>query len=87
MDGDGEREVGARDAQLPLEAVEPGDAEGLAGEEVEKDQEPDNGLAAVTTLRFWSCGFLVRSVLTMMIMSSFRTSLISAGSIFAEAPE
>lgn len=51
MDGDGEGEIGARDAQLFLEAVEPGDAEGLAGEEVEKDQEPNDGLVAVSTSR------------------------------------
>lgn len=87
MDGDGEGEVGARDSQLAFEAVEPGDAEGLAGEEVEEDQEPDDGLVAVTASRSWSDGFSVGSVLTMMIMSSFRTSLISAGSVFADAPE
>lgn len=49
MDGDGEGEIGACYAQLFLEAVEPGDAEGLAGEEVEEDQEPDDGLVAVST--------------------------------------
>lgn len=37
MNGDGEREFGARDTQLALEAVQPGDAEGLAGEEVQED--------------------------------------------------
>lgn len=86
MNGDGEREFGARDAQLALEAVEPGDAERLAGEEIQEDQEPDDGLVDVTTSRsgprVWT-----GPVLTMIIMSSLRTSLISAGSVFADAPE
>lgn len=51
MDGDGEGEIGARDAQLFLEAVEPGDAEGLPSEEIEEDQEPDDGLVVVSTSR------------------------------------
>lgn len=51
MDGDGEGEVRARYAQLFLEAVEPRDAEGLPGEEVEEDQEPDDGLVVVSTSR------------------------------------
>lgn len=51
MDGDGDGKIGARYAQLSLEAVEPGDAEGLAGEEIEEDQEPDDGLGFVSTSR------------------------------------
>lgn len=58
MDGDGEGEFSARDAKLALEAVQPGDAEGLAGEEVEEDQEPDDRLWWLLASRDLGCVYI-----------------------------